>query len=235
VAVRVRIGVHTGEAAIAHDDYVGIDVHRAARICSAGHGGQVLVSGSTRELVAGELPPDVALRDLGEHWLKDLERPEHLFQVVIGDLPSNFRALRSVSHSARRASGLPRTPNRTVGRDDDLRTIADRVRRGDGRMLTLNGPGGVGKTRLAVEAGRALEVDFADGAHFISLAAVRGAADVPSAIVQALTIIPVAGETDEQAVTRFLAAKQLLLISTTSSRCCPRGASSPICSAPARA
>jgi class 3 adenylate cyclase len=71
------MGVHTGEAAIAHDDYIGLDVHRAARICSAGHGGQVLISSSTRELVAGELPADVALTDLGEHRLKDLDRPEH--------------------------------------------------------------------------------------------------------------------------------------------------------------
>jgi predicted ATPase/class 3 adenylate cyclase len=211
VDVRVRMGVHTGEAAVRLDDYVGLDVHRAARICSAGHGGQVLISGSTRELVADELPPDVALRDLGEHRLKDLDRPEHLFQVLIGALPSSFPPLRSVSHAARE-SGLPRPPNRTVGRDDDLRRIANRIRRGGGRMLTLTGPGGVGKTRLAVEAGRVVQADFADGARFISLAAVRGAADVPSAIMQALTVVPVSGETDEQAVTRFLAAKQLLLI-----------------------
>jgi class 3 adenylate cyclase len=80
------MGVHTGEAAIAQDDYIGLDVHRAARICSAGDGGQVLISSSTRELVAGGLPADVALKDLGEHRLKDLDRPEHLFQVLAGDL-----------------------------------------------------------------------------------------------------------------------------------------------------
>jgi class 3 adenylate cyclase len=92
--VRVRMGVHSGEAEVRMDDYVGLDVHRAARICSAGHGGQVLISSSTRELVAGELPADVALRDLGEHWLKDLDRPEHLFQLVVGDLPAASRRRR---------------------------------------------------------------------------------------------------------------------------------------------
>jgi class 3 adenylate cyclase len=91
VDVRVRMGVHTGQAAIAQDDYIGLDVHRAARICSAGHGGQILISGSTRELVAGELPTDVALSDLGEHRLKDLDRPERLFQVRAGDLPQDSR------------------------------------------------------------------------------------------------------------------------------------------------
>jgi class 3 adenylate cyclase len=79
VDVRARMGIHTGEATLLVDDYVGLDVHRAARICSAGHGGQVLISRATRELVADELPPGVALRDLGEHRLKDLDRPEHLF------------------------------------------------------------------------------------------------------------------------------------------------------------
>ena len=90
--MRVRMGVHTGEAEVRQDDYVGLDVHRAARICAAGHGGQVLISSSTRELVADELPADVALRDLGEHRLKDLDRPEHLFQLVVGDLRADFPA-----------------------------------------------------------------------------------------------------------------------------------------------
>ena len=97
VDVRVRMGVHTGEAEVRQDDYVGLDVHRAARICAAGHGGQVLISSSTRELVADELPSDVALRDLGEHRLKDLDRPEHLFQLVVGDLPADFPPPASLS------------------------------------------------------------------------------------------------------------------------------------------
>src|SRR3954464_15670813 len=90
VDLRVRMGIHTGEAALRGGDYVGLDVHQAARISAASHGGQVLVSSATHELVADELPPDVALRDLGEHRLKDLGRPVHLFEVVAADLPSEF-------------------------------------------------------------------------------------------------------------------------------------------------
>ena len=155
VDVRVRMGVHTGEAEVRLDDYVGLDVHRAARICAAGHGGQVLISSSTRELVADELPDDVALRDLGEHRLKDLDRPEHLFQLVVGDLPADFPPLASLSPGSGGANGLPPSPNRTIGREDDVRAIADRLRVDGVRLLTLTGPGGVGKTRLALEAARA--------------------------------------------------------------------------------
>jgi predicted ATPase/class 3 adenylate cyclase len=212
VDVRVRIGVHTGEAEVRQDDYVGLDVHRAARICAAGHGGQVLISSSTRELVADELPSEVALRDLGEHRLKDLDRPEHLFQVVAGDLRADFPRLASVSPTSRGANGLPPSPNRTIGREDDVRAIADRLRTNRARLLTLTGPGGVGKTRLALEAGRAVEADFGDGARFVSLAALRAAADVPAAIVDALGLIVLSGESPDRAVERFLAAKHLLLV-----------------------
>jgi class 3 adenylate cyclase len=115
VDVRVRMGVHTGEAAIAQDDYIGLDVHRAARICSAGHGGQVLISSSTRELVAGELPADVALTDLGEHRLKDLDRAEHLFGVLARDLPQDSPALSSLSPDSRGANEQPPAPNGPSG------------------------------------------------------------------------------------------------------------------------
>jgi class 3 adenylate cyclase len=95
VELRVRIGVHTGEAAVRGASYVGLDVHRAERICSAGHGGQVLVSGATRELVADTLPAGVSLRDLGHYALKDIVRPEHLFEVVAHDLVAGFPPLRN--------------------------------------------------------------------------------------------------------------------------------------------
>jgi predicted ATPase/class 3 adenylate cyclase len=212
VDVRVRMGVHTGEAEVRTDDYVGLAVHRAARICSAGHGGQVLISSSTYELVADELPADVALRDLGEHRLKDLDRPEHLFQVVVGDLPAEFPPLVSLSPGPGGASGLPPSPNPTIGRADDARAIADRLRVDGVRLLTLTGPGGVGKTRLALEAARAVAAEFAAGARFVSLATVGRADDVPAAIVQSLGIVPISGEGPEQAVTRFLSAKHLLLV-----------------------
>jgi predicted ATPase/class 3 adenylate cyclase len=212
VDVRARIGVHTGEAEVRQDDYVGLDVHRAARICAAGHGGQVLISSSTRELVADELPVDVALKDLGEHRLKDLDRPEHLFQLVVGDLPAEFPALASLPPGSGGANGLPPSPNRTIGREDDVQAIADWLCDHDVRLLTLTGPGGVGKTRLALEAARAVRPEFADGARFVSLAAVRLPDDVPSAIIRSLAIRPLSRESPEETVTRFLSAKRLLLV-----------------------
>jgi predicted ATPase/class 3 adenylate cyclase len=213
--VRVRIGLHTGEPVVGATDYIGLAVHRAARICAVGHGGQILVSSATRELLEDELAQGISFRDLGQRRLKDFDRPEHLFQVVVADLPADFPPPVLVAGSPRGAGGdggLPAPPNRTLGREDDVRAIADRLRAFNVRLLTLTGPGGVGKTRLAVEAGRAVEGDFADGARFVSLAALRRPDDVPSAIVQALAIVPVPGETSEQAVTRFLSAKTLLLI-----------------------
>jgi predicted ATPase/class 3 adenylate cyclase len=212
VDVRVRMGVHTGEAEVRQDDYVGLDVHRAARICAAGHGGQVLISSSTRELVADELPPDVALRDLGEHRLKDLELPEHLFQLVVGDLPADFPPLASLSPRSHRANGLPPSPNRTIGRADDVRAVADHVRVDGVRLLTLTGPGGVGKTRLGLEAARAVSAEFADGAHFVSLAALQRPEDVPAAVVKTLAIVMLSGESADHAAERFLSAKHLLLV-----------------------
>jgi len=104
--VRVRIGVHTGEPVVTDEGYVGIDVHRAARICAAGHGGQVLVSGATRELVADAAPSGVALRDLGRYALKDLARPEHLFEVVSHDLAGDFPPLRDGAEPERAAIGV---------------------------------------------------------------------------------------------------------------------------------
>src|SRR3954451_4660038 len=213
VDLRVRMGIHTGEAGLWDGDYVGLDVHRAARICSAGHGGQMLISRSTHELVADELPAHVALCDIGRHRLKGLDRPEHLFQIVAGDLPADFPPPLAIAPV--RAGGvgiLPPSPNRTIGRSDAVRAIAERLDRDDVRLLTLTGPGGVGKTLLALEAARAVEADFDHGARFVTLAAVRRAEEVPSAIVQQLAVLPLSGESPEQAATRYLSAKRLLLV-----------------------
>jgi predicted ATPase/class 3 adenylate cyclase len=211
VDLRVRMGLHTGEAAVRADDYVGMDVHRAARICSAAHGGQVLVSSATHELVVAELAAGVALDDLGEHRLKDLDRPVRLYQIVADELAAGFPPPRSEA-PANGASVLTPAPNRTIGRDDDVRAIVARIRGGGVRLLTLTGPGGVGKTRLAVEAARAMEPDYADGARFVSLAPLNRHEDVAQAIVTALGIVALSGESSEQAVTRFLGAKHLLLV-----------------------
>ena len=214
VDVRVRMGVHTGEAEVRQDDYVGLDVHRAARICAAGHGGQVLISSSTRELVADELPADVALRDLGEHRLKDLDRPEQLFQLVVGDLPADFPPLASLSPGSGGANGLPPPPNRTIGRERRrARDRASGCAPAAVRLLTLTGPGRGGQDAARRWRPRARsQADFADGAHFVSLAALQRPEDVPAAIVKALGIVVLSGESADQAAERFLAAKHLLLV-----------------------
>src|SRR5262249_10860211 len=128
--VRVRIGLHTGEPTRAAGGYVGLDVHRAARICTAGHGGQTLYSQTTHALVEYDLPGGVRGRDLGTYRLKDLQRPEHLYQLVIPELPSDFPPLRSLD---RRAHNLPVQPTPLIGRAQIGATACGLLRRADVR------------------------------------------------------------------------------------------------------
>jgi class 3 adenylate cyclase len=114
VSVRVRMGLHTGEPQHSAEGYVGLDVHRAARIMSAGHGGQVLLSHTTRDLVEQTLPDGVSLRDLGAHRLKDLQQPSHLFQLVIPGLPADFSSLKTLDNSP---NNLPLQPTPFLGRE----------------------------------------------------------------------------------------------------------------------
>jgi len=165
--IRVRMGVHTGEPLVTDEGYVGIDVHRGARIAAIGHGGQVLVSQSTRELVdAG------ALRDLGEHRLKDLTAPERLYQLGNGDFPP----LRSLN-----ATNLPVATSPLVGRGHELREL-QALLRDSARLVTLTGPGGTGKTRLGLQVAAELIEDFPGGVFFVPLAGVRQPELVPTTI-----------------------------------------------------
>jgi predicted ATPase len=197
----VRIGVHTGEPAIVHGSYVGVDLSRGARICAAAHGGQVLLSRPTYDLVRD----DVDVLDLGDHVLKDIEIPERLFQLVAPGLREHFPAPRAWA-----PGNLPRTRTRFFGRGRELEDIR-RLLSGDAPVVTLTGPGGVGKTRLAVEAARELSGEFNDGAFFVSLAATR-AADVPAALAQTLDVTEQAGESPFDALQRRLESSQVLLV-----------------------
>jgi predicted ATPase len=185
--VRVRIGVHSGESLVVDGDYVGLEVHKAARICAAAHGGQVLVSQATAELAGGDM------HDLGEFRLKDLVAPERLFQMGGGEfaLP---RALRQAH--------LPVQPTPLIGRHTELTEIAELVRKQ--RLVTLTGPGGSGKTRLALQVAARLAEEYADGVWWVSMAAISDPDLVMPTIAQTL-----GADAD---LADYLAPKRLLLL-----------------------
>ena len=186
--VRVRMGLHTGEPIVTDEGYVGLDVHRAARIAAAGHGGQILVSQSTRDLAG-----DDRLRDLGLHRLKDLTAPERLYQLDEGEFPP----LKSVDQT-----NLPVQPTPFVGRDRELAEVLGLL--DANRIVTLTGPGGSGKTRLALQAAAESVEQYGDGVWFVSLDAVRD----PNLIEP--TIARVVGGPDN--LHEFLAGKRTLLV-----------------------
>ena len=204
--LRIRIGMHTGEAHLGGGDYVGIDVNRAARIAAAGHGGQVLVSEATKTLVEHDLPDGVSLRDLGSHRLKDMAHPEHLHDVVIEGLPSEFPALKTLGVAAR----LPTQVTSFVGRDREVHSLADLLR--SERLVTLTGPGGTGKTRLAVRVAEAVLHEFPDGAFFVDLSLVGVPMLVTSTIAQALRLKEDPDRSLLEVVKGFVGERKALLI-----------------------
>jgi predicted ATPase len=187
--VQVRMGLHTGTAVVTHDGYVGIDVHRAARIAAAAHGGQVVLSSATAQLV------DAELRDLGEHRLKDLSEPVRIFQLGRG----NFPPLTTLSHT-----NLPTVGTAFLGRRRELAEVCDLIGRDEGRLVTLTGPGGTGKTRLAIQAAAELTEGFADGAWWVPLAAVRDTRLVLESLAQALGT--------ERDLVEHIGAKRMLVV-----------------------
>src|SRR5947209_13179038 len=209
VAVRVRIGIHTGEPSRSSEGYVGLDVHRAARVMSAAHGGQVLLSQATATLVEQDLPDDVSLRDLGEHRLKDLGRPRRLFQLVISDLPADFprvRTLDTYQHN------LPVQLTPFIGREQELAAVQDLLRREDVRLLTLTGPGGAGKTRLGLQVAAELSDRFTDGVFFVNLAPISDPALAIPTVAQTLDIPEGAGQPWLERLREALQRRQMLLL-----------------------
>jgi predicted ATPase/class 3 adenylate cyclase len=182
--VRVRMGIHTGTPAVSEGGYVGMDVHRAARIAGATHGGQVVVSSTTAELVTECLPDRVRLKDVGWHQLKDITNPEHLFQLVIEGLQRDFPPLRTLGT----VSSLPRPATPLVGRDGELAELTALLSSPGVRLVTLTGPGGSGKTRLAIGVAERLVERFTDGVYFVPLVAVTTAEVMWTTIAEVLNV-----------------------------------------------
>ncbi len=184
--IRVRIGLHTGTPEVHDDDYVGMDVHRAARIAGSAHGGQVVLSAVTADLARGDLPEGAGLRNLGSHHLKDIALPEQMFQLTLDGLQVDFPPLRTIGAT----SSLPATATVLVGRDAEVADLSALMQLPGVRLVTLTGPGGVGKTRLAIAVAQQLVTAFPDGVFFVPLAAVTSTDVMWTSIAEVLDVPP---------------------------------------------
>jgi predicted ATPase/class 3 adenylate cyclase len=204
--VRIRIGLHTGEGTLSGANYVGLDVHRAARIMSAAHGAQVLVSATTRELVHGAVPDGVDLVDIGEHRLRDLPEAERLFTAVAPGLQRSFPPPRGVAVAV---ANLPAELTSFVGREEEIRRVIDLL--AEHRVVTLTGPGGTGKTRLSVRVALEARDTNPDGVYFVPLADIREVELVLPTIGHVVGLVD-PGRSPLERLSEHLAEKQAMLV-----------------------
>ena len=207
--VRVRMGIHTGEASKTATGLIGLDVHRAARVAAVGYGGQVLLSETAATLVRDSLPARAALKDLGVHRLKDLGRPERIFQLQAPGLQAEFPPLRSLGNPAL-LNNLPAQLSTFIGRDREVAEVRALVE--SSRMVTLTGAGGCGKTRLSLQVAAEMLDGAGDGVWLVELAAVSDADAVPSAISAALGIAPQPGRAPLEALLDALGPQDILIV-----------------------
>ncbi len=207
-SVRIRIGLHTGEPMLNRDGYTGLDVHRAARVCAAAHGGQVLLSQTTRDLALDSVPSNLSFVDLGIHLLKDLPHPERLIQVVAPGLMSEFPAPRALGTP----SSLPGHRQPLIGREHELEACRELILRDDVNLVTLTGPGGTGKTALAVHLAASMLPVFPDGVHFVPLAAITDPDLVPGAVARALGVQELMGRPIVSVLRDAIGARSLFMV-----------------------
>jgi predicted ATPase/class 3 adenylate cyclase len=206
--IGVRMGIHSGPAELHGDDYaVSHTLNRVARIASAGCAGQVLLSLAATELVREELPQGVSLRDLGEHILKGMARPEHIFQAVVAGLPQDFPPLAS---SGRPSNNLPVQLTLFIGREKELGSIARKLQ--GARLVTLTGSGGVGKTRLAIEAANRMLGNYPDGVWLVELGPLSNPHLVPQSLAAALNLRDEPGRPALHSLVEALREKRMLII-----------------------
>ena len=220
VTIRVRVGLHTGEAPLVGSEYIGLDVHHAARVAASAHGGQVVISETTRALVDEHLPNGIALRDLGTHRLKDLARPERLYQLVIPGVRDSFPPLRTLDSTP---NNLPTQLTSFIGREQDV-VEARRLLRGT-RLLTMTGPGGIGKTRLSLQLAADVVHDFPDGVFFVPLSAVQNPELIPSTIIDILGVTVGGNRAPLDAANQYLRDRKVLLVLDNYEQLLPDGAS----------
>ncbi len=219
VTIRVRIGLHTGEAPLVGNEYIGLDVHHAARVAASAHGGQVVISEATRALVDEHLDDGVTLRDLGMHRLKDLARPERLYQLVIPGVRDAFPPLRTLDSTP---NNLPTQLTSFIGREEDV-IEARRLLSGT-RLLTLTGPGGIGKTRLSLQLAADVIHDFPGGVFFVPLSAVTDPTVIPAVIVNMLGVGVAGNRMPLDVVNDYLHDRKALLVLDNYEQLLPDGA-----------
>jgi predicted ATPase/class 3 adenylate cyclase len=207
--LKVRMGLQTGDVEPQGEHYFGPALYRCARLTAAAHGGQVLISSATAELVHGALPPGATLRDLGEHRLKDLQRAERIFQVLAPGLVAEFPPLRTLGEFP---NNLPVQPTPFIGREREVAAARRLLERPEVRVLTLSGPGGVGKTRLSLQIAVEALHEFRDGAFFVELASIGSADLVVSTIAKTLGVREIANREILDSLKDYLRKKRLLLV-----------------------
>ena len=208
--LRVRIALHTGAAEERDGDYFGSPLNLTARLLAAGHGGQILLSAATRELLRGSLPGGVTLRDLGEQRLKDFDRPERVFQLEDPALPGDFPPLRAVTRGGICEGNLPVEVSSFIGRENELREVRRLL--GTTHLLNLVGAGGTGKTRLALQLGASLQPEFPDGVWLVELATITDGPRVAQTVAAALCIGEEPGRSIRDTLIAWLRPRRLLLI-----------------------